>query len=189
MSVDSLSAVEKLSGLVDSFGDGQLIVSSKTKRELSIEKGNDFLVTDNYTLGEDESVFYSIDTNNDIPILAVFNLEVEGKVDVNLYEDGSVSGGSSVDAFANINRATGSDDADTEVLGDVSVDSQGSLIGVGGVGGESNPQNKIPVPGTVVGAPWVFKSGTVYILEVVNDSNSDIDVNFKLGFELEEELV
>lgn len=172
---------------LDNWRTNFLRVVSTKRATLAAEKGEAYVASQQVTnLSSGSTIDYAIRTATDQATIVNFSVNVGGRVRVALYEDSSVTddGSEGTEVFdENLNRETDSSATnDVDVLRDVTVDTLGNQIAVGGAGGSANNAGQNAVPASVVGSPWILKTDTTYIYRVENVSGSSIDLNPTLGY-------
>ena len=176
-----------LGRLIDPWRNSFFRVVNTENTVLNTEKGLSRVASHRIQGFSDGSVvYYAVRTNSDEPTVVSFNMNVEGKVRVDLFEDADVTisgdpqGGDILDS--NLNRISGEEFPNVEVLPDVTVDVEGTRIATGGAGGRRVVGQTRPVPATVLGSPWVLDTDTTYVYRVENVSGDSIDLNPTLGY-------
>lgn len=133
-------------------------------------------------VADQATVRIAITTAADEPTIANFDIDSEGSVRTDLYENSSVSDGSLM-LDENLNRNSFADaESDVTLHYGVTVDTQGDLIAESSGGTRRAVGTSTPAPAGVVKAPWILDTDNVYLLEITNNSGGVTDISVNIGY-------
>lgn len=155
--------------------------NNRTRAETLTDNGEVFVASHiQENIVDTGTAEWRISTNSDLPLSNRFNLNSEGKILVEVFEEADLTGGNNNVFVENLNR-TSNKTPGTNVLDSPTVNDTGVKIYEQVFGSTGAAQNT-KSGGVSEGSKFVFKPDTEYLVRVTNQSSTESDIGFLAEF-------